>query len=417
MRKIFQIGIKDLLIIFRDRAALTLMLVAPFVLTMGMGLVTGSFSQRDNSANIERIPIVVVNEDDGELGQALVDVFQSEDLLDLVDATLSESSQEARAQVDNDEITAVVLIPAQFSDSIFPDQDTGETAPVQQIELYTNPARPVGSSIIEAILTEFMNRVNAGQVSGRVTVIQLLSNGLIAPTEVRAFADQMGEDLANSDDETQLISLQKRSSGSEEDADEDFNPLAILAPGMAIFFLMYTVTLGGRNFLDEWERGTLPRILTTPTSMVQVIGGKMLGTFLTGCAQVGILVLASRLLFRLNWGDPLGVALLVFSVVAAATGWGMLLTAVTQTPQQVSTVGSALMLLFGILGGSIVSINYTGIMNVISHLTPNAWATDGFTRLANGGTVADILPIAGPLLLMATLLLAVTNFLFRRRWG
>ena len=44
MKKLFLIGIKDLKLIFRDRAALTFMLLAPFLLTIGMGFVTGRFS-------------------------------------------------------------------------------------------------------------------------------------------------------------------------------------------------------------------------------------------------------------------------------------------------------------------------------------------------------------------------------------
>ena len=42
MKKILQIGWKDLRVIFRDRAALILMLVAPLAMTIGMGSVTGT---------------------------------------------------------------------------------------------------------------------------------------------------------------------------------------------------------------------------------------------------------------------------------------------------------------------------------------------------------------------------------------
>ena len=42
MKKILQIGWKDLRVIFRDRAALILMLLAPFAMTIGLGLVTGT---------------------------------------------------------------------------------------------------------------------------------------------------------------------------------------------------------------------------------------------------------------------------------------------------------------------------------------------------------------------------------------
>lgn len=41
MLKTFLIGLKDVRLAFRDRAALIFMLAAPFVLTLGLGLVTG----------------------------------------------------------------------------------------------------------------------------------------------------------------------------------------------------------------------------------------------------------------------------------------------------------------------------------------------------------------------------------------
>ena len=47
----FLIGIKDLRLAFRDRAALMFMLLAPFLLTIGMGFVTGRFSGTSNSGS------------------------------------------------------------------------------------------------------------------------------------------------------------------------------------------------------------------------------------------------------------------------------------------------------------------------------------------------------------------------------
>ena len=72
MTKILHIGWKDLKIIFRDRAALILMLVAPFALTLGMGLITGSFSS--GGSGISKLTVVVVNQDGGQLGEALQNV-------------------------------------------------------------------------------------------------------------------------------------------------------------------------------------------------------------------------------------------------------------------------------------------------------------------------------------------------------
>ena len=58
MNKIFAIGIKDLQLILRDRAALLLMLAAPFLITLGMGFVSGAFEDDGGDAGISDIPTI-----------------------------------------------------------------------------------------------------------------------------------------------------------------------------------------------------------------------------------------------------------------------------------------------------------------------------------------------------------------------
>jgi len=84
MKKLFLIGLKDVRLAFRDRAALILMLLAPFLLTLGLGVVTGRFSG-SSSSGISHIPVILVNQDGKQLGNALVTTFQSKDLNGLVD--------------------------------------------------------------------------------------------------------------------------------------------------------------------------------------------------------------------------------------------------------------------------------------------------------------------------------------------
>ena len=148
MLKTFLIGIKDLRLVFRDRAALILMLVAPFLLTLGMGLVTGRFS--GNTSGISDIPVIIVNQDDGELSTALVDLFNSKDLADLVEPTLGTSPEAARLQVEEDNAAAAIIIPAGFTRSIIPRQEdfaAGNSPEVVEIELYANPTRPTSAGI------------------------------------------------------------------------------------------------------------------------------------------------------------------------------------------------------------------------------------------------------------------------------
>jgi hypothetical protein len=84
MRKLFLIAFKDVLLIFRDRTALIFMLLAPFALTVGLGLATGSFSGKSDSGILD-LPMVVVNDDGGFLGNAFVEMVQSDQLADLLE--------------------------------------------------------------------------------------------------------------------------------------------------------------------------------------------------------------------------------------------------------------------------------------------------------------------------------------------
>jgi ABC-2 type transport system permease protein len=412
MKKLFLIGLKDVKLAFRDKAALVLMLLAPFLLTLGLGVVTGRFSG-GSSSGISHIPLALVNQDGKQIGNALVDLFQSKDLDELVDPTLSSDPVAARKGVDDNQSVAAILIPAGFTDSIIP--PAGQTTPsaAVQIELYSNPTTPTSVGVIKTILDEFLSQVEVGRVGGQVAVTQLVASGRIQVEQAQAIGLSMGVSQASASSQSTSITLNNVTPRGEA---VKFDVLALLAPSMALMFLMYTVSYGGRTLLTERNQGTLPRLLVSPTTATQVLGGKMIGIFLTGAAQMFILIEGSSVLFQLQWGDPLAVEALVLAAVFGAVGWGMLLTAVAKTPGQVSAIGSAMMLTFGILGGSFVNMDNMPVwFRYITKITPNAWGMDGFNTLALGGGLHDILTPILALLTMGLLLFAIAVFLFSRR--
>ncbi len=414
MKKIFLIGWKDVTLAFRDRAALILMLAAPFALTLGLGFVTGGFSG-SNSSGVGNIPVVLVNQDAGSVGKALVGAFQSPDLSVLVTAAVATDPAQARQQVDQDKATAAIIIPAGFTDSIMQSGDAPASAPEVKIELYTNPARPTNAGVIQTILEEFLNRVEVGRVGAQVAVTQLVSQGLIAPQDVTRVGAEIGQRLAESQNSPAITIQGVTGAGTAV----TFNVLAFMAPGMALMFLMFTTSNGGRTLLTEQNQGTLPRLLVSPTSTRQILAGKVFGIYLTGTVQVLILILASTLLFRLQWGDPLGVVVLVLAAVAGAVGWGMLITALARTPGQVSAIGSAIMLTFGILGGGFINLaSMPAWFQAVAKITPNAWGLDGFTTLAEGGGLLDIwLPVVALLVMGGALFTLAVALINRRGFG
>ncbi|MEA5078815.1 MAG: ABC transporter permease [Anaerolineaceae bacterium] len=414
MKKIFLIGIKDLRLMFRDRAALVLMLLAPFVLTLGLGFVTGRLGS-SVSSGIENIPVVIVNLDQQQLGNALVTTFQSDDLKDLVSPTLESNFETAKKLVDDNQVAAAILVPAGFTESIIPSLGQAISTETVEIVLYTNPSSPTSAGVIKTILEGFLSQVETGRVSGVVSVEQLLANGLIQQDQIAQVGGQIGSQMAVEMQSGSNSSI-KIQSLTGNGGSNDIDMLAILAPGMALMFLMYTVTNGGRSLLIEKNQGTLPRLIVTPTRTSQVLAGKVFGIFLTGFVQMLILIGGTSLLFHLQWGDPLALLVLTAAAVIGATGWGMLLTAIARTPGQVSSIGSAIMLIFGMLGGSFFSMdNFPRWVQSIAHISPNAWGMDGFTSLALGGSLQSVTTPVLALLSMGTSLFIIAVILINKR--
>jgi ABC-2 type transport system permease protein len=412
MKKIFLIGWKDVKLVFRDKAALIFMLVAPFALTLGMGLVTGNLGTR-NSTILSNIPVVIVNQDQSQLGNTLVEIFQSDDLAALVDVELSDDAAYARTHVNDNEAAAAVIIPAGFTASIIPEAGTTLTSDPVKIEIYSNPTRPTSSGFIQTVVAAYISQVEAGRIGAEVTLSQLLKNGLIQPQDVPAYASQIGESQAQLTASQKAILVEGVTPSGEV---VEFNAMAYLAPGYALLFLMYTATNAGRMLLVEKRQGTLPRLLVSPTTAAQVLTGKMIGSYMTGMLQMLILIVASSILFQLKWGAPLAILILVVASVFGAVGWGMLLSALIKTPGQAASVGSALMLTFGILGGSFFDLGaLPEWVQTVAKITPNYWGQEGFMTLALGAGMGQIWKPLLALTIMGLVLFIVSSQLFKRR--
>ena len=280
MKKVLNIAWKDLVLIIRDRAALILMLGAPLALTVGLGMVSGSFSG-GNDSGISDIPIVIVNQDQGELGDYLIEAFQSEDLSQLVAADSSEDEAAARQLVEDDEMAAAVIIPPSFSADLL-GEGAVETVPV---ELYANPGRPISVDVVALVIERYVQAVESGVVQVTVTLDQLLTREIITPEEIPGVVEQLTGQAEEEATAAALIELDSHAPDQEAANEIEVNPLALIAPAMAMLFLMYTVTLGGRSLLAERAEWTLQRMVSTPTAAWQVLAGKMFGIYLSAVAR------------------------------------------------------------------------------------------------------------------------------------
>ena len=415
--KAWTIAWKDTLIRLRDRNALILNLLAPLFLAGIMGAAFGG--QGDGSSPITDIPIIIVNDDTGEFGNTIIDIFTTAaGLADLLEPTEMNTVAEAIEAVQQGEARAVIYFPVGFSTAIQPEAGNLELGDPATVQLFTDPASTLSPIIVRGVLEQLLSNFNKNTLSAQVAVDQLTSDHIadLGPKLAQlgtVIPAVLGED--NTSNATTTIHINQIVDTDENE--EPLNLLLFFTPAMAIFFLMFSMMEGSRTILDEKLAGTLDRLLATPTSAMQIVLGKIGGTFLIGILQMTVLILASSLIFGISWGNVFGVTLVTIGVVAAATSLGTLIAAFATQPNQVQLIGTAIAIMFSMLGGNFIPAEqFPNWMQPISKLTLSRWAMDGFRDLTIERVgFAGILPEAGVLFGMSILFFGLGVWQFQRR--
>jgi len=369
---------------------------------------------------LEDIPVLLLNQDGGQFSTFVVEAFQSDDLADLLEPALVSDEAAARAAIDADEAAALIIIPPGFSDAILPpglesgDLSALRDPQVSEVEIYASPARPISAAVLRSITDSILNQFITGLTAGKLSVFLLVENGLLTPDQAEGQGALLGLQASQTAVDRQLVTL---TTTAGEKAAASFDWLSYMTPSMALVYLMFTMSSAARSLLAERDSGTLPRLYVSPTSRTAVLGGKMLGTFLIGLTQMSVLILAGRLLYGLKWGDPLGVILATVGVTAAATGWGMLVAALSKRPGQAFAFGQALTLTFAALAGNFVPrFLYPQWLQTAGFISPNAWGLEAYTALISGQSLAQVAPYLLGMAVMAALTFTAAALIFRRQY-
>ena len=134
--------------------------------------------------------------------------------------------------------------------------------------------------------------------------------------------------------------------------DGTFSVIAYFAPGMAMLFLFFIIGDGARSIVAERKQGTLPRILAAPVSPTSVLLGKTAQVMVVGVLSMTAVWLITWLGFGADWGDPVGVFVVIVAAVTAIAGISLLITGFARTENQADALTTIVALLFAVAGGT-----------------------------------------------------------------
>ncbi|MFW6204384.1 MAG: ABC transporter permease [Actinomycetota bacterium] len=242
-------------------------------------------------------------------------------------------------------------------------------------------------------------------VSG--VVGQLAATTDAPEAEVSQAVSQLASDLPPIEVENALAG-----GGEVDEVEFGFDQVAV---GMLLLFVFLNTLTGAAELVQSRTEGVSRRMVATPTSLRTIVVGEGLGRWGIGLFQAAYIMVASAVLFGVEWGDLASAVAVVAVFAAVAAAAAMLIGAVLSNAEQTAAVTVLVGLVLGALGGTMFPLELFGsTMSTVAHVTPHAWGIDALTEMGRrGATLVEVLPQLGVLAAMAVVLAGLAAWRLR----
>jgi ABC-type Na+ efflux pump permease subunit len=408
LRGIWTLGLLDLRLVASERAALVWMFALPVTLMWVFGNAFSTGGDRDRA----RVSLGVAVEDEGFLGELFVKELAGEnvDLQPMKDGKPVEDTTDAgdaAEKTQKEPPPRVLTIPADFTARVLAGErvDVTLAATEEAGDRYDQMAQ---LRIWEGTIAFLTNLLQTERKLG-VTLVREAADGdsaaaagapapaIVLPDDLTA--DAVVERYQEVRKDARMVTVSAKDTGRGEAVPGGF---AQSVPGiMTQSILMMTIIYGSVFLALEKASGALKRQGTLPVSRLDVLAGKLWGRLLLALLQAAILMVTGSLLFHTHWGpSPAGLAILVVSLCACCAAFGLLGGALFRSPEQAGSVGWIIPLVMAALGGCWWPIELVpDWMQMVGHLSPAAWAMDGFHSLISFGRGAESILLPSCILL------------------
>ncbi len=395
MKKIFAIALKDTRLRFSGWSEWLFFLILPIVFTLVLAGGTGGSGDG-------RVRLVVVDQAGSPLSADLVAALQNSQAVrpDLM------SLSQAESQFSQRSASAVLIIPATFD---LAHLEAGNVT----LELRQQPNN------MNALVAQRAVQAVTGRVSAAADIAR---NSLAAAEQIQPFASQAdrqayfnaalnrAQELMSAAP-SRVLSIQGNTKNPIE-----YDPRANSSAGQLITWVFVPLIGISATFAYERQKGTLRRLLVSPTRRSTYLAGTILGQVATALVQMLLLVGFGIFVMKLNWGSqPLALAIILVASALAGASLGTALGTFVKSEGQAGGLSVMAGMVLALLGGCWYPLEMfpSAVQNAVKVL-PTTWAMQGMLDIVlRGQGVNAVLPKAGILLGFAVLFFAVGIWRFR----
>jgi ABC-2 type transport system permease protein len=363
MIHIIDIALKDLTQLRRDRNAFLFLLFMPIIFTLLLGFAFGGFG----AAADPRLPVAYLDEDHSGLSKQLHDLLNASGTIRLSEGFAS--AAELDQWIAEKKVAAAVIVPAGYGRLTL----GGKPA---KVKLIVDTSTSAGTTIEAEVLA------TASHLDSAVRTALILDD-LVGQRMPYEYA--LKQALAAWKDPP--IAIRETTSTVIHSSNQQESSFTQTSPGMMLQFAIAGLLTAAQIIVNERKCRALQRLLTTATARVHILLGHYLAIFSMIFLQFIILILFGSIILHVPYYNDVG-ATFVMAVASALciAAFGLLIGSLARSDEQAVIFSLVPMFVFSALGGAWMPLEVTSTtFQAVGHLSPVAWALDGFKNVAVRG--------------------------------
>ena len=417
----------DLRIYMTDRRAMIIGVAVPILIAAFFGYVFGG----NDSAEVGKIPVAIVDEDESAVSRAIAADFSREPLVLVQMLNRAQAEQAVRAG----KIQVAAVIPRDFGTGAIRALFSERARP--QVELLIDPSQSMSSRVVEGLFVQHgMQEITKEAFSGAsgqaalADSIARLDGASPAHVPERAELKNLLEALRNlnarvGSEGGGSVGLQRGMSipyvvatrAITSARSVPYNGYAHSFAGMTTQFILLAGIDAGIVLLLVRERGIWQRLRSAPLGKAQYLLARLISTALIGLFQFTLIYTAAIAIFKVRIGGSfIGFAALAVALCVLNAAFGLMLAAIGRSAAATRGIAIMATLLLVMMGGAWVpSFVFPKWLQQVSLALPTRWAVDGLDAMTWRGLGLDA-AVAPILILGATATVCIAIAIWRFRW-